>query len=207
LCSANSSNKSCSPCAVSCSSTCRKVARRRERSSMGNQRACADDANETRARRRGVKRSPDFDAVLSSPTSAPHGFCIWSTTRGVKPRLLPSRDGLLSSEEPLDFILMWTMLQVRRVYLWTASERHPDQSRADGTGGHFLRAVADLPPDSVICTLPFSAAITPSVARAALASTCRDHDALDPLNERQVICTYLAMHWVLLGYTRYRYSP
>jgi hypothetical protein len=51
--------------------------------------------------------------------------------------------------------------------------------------------------NTTICTLPFSAAITPETARMALASVCHSVDRLLGLNERQLMCAYMTMHWVI----------
>jgi hypothetical protein len=67
----------------------------------------------------------------------------------------------------------------------------------DGTGGRTLRTKIPLSGNTTICTLPLSAAITPETARMALASVCHSVDSLLGLNERQLICAYMTMHWVI----------
>jgi hypothetical protein len=66
---------------------------------------------------------------------------------------------------------------------------HPDDS-----GGHSIRATKNLASDAVIVTLPFECAITPSIARAALASISTAPQVLDTLVERQLICGYICAH-------------
>jgi hypothetical protein len=64
----------------------------------------------------------------------------------------------------------------------------------DDNGGHSIRATENLPSDTVIVTLPFECAITPSIARAALAGISSEPQSLDALTERQLLCAYICAH-------------
>ncbi|KAI0668916.1 hypothetical protein C8Q78DRAFT_954903, partial [Trametes maxima] len=69
---------------------------------------------------------------------------------------------------------------------------------------HGFNVVAgkDVPPDATIVAIPFSLAITPELSKAALREIFRggesgDTDNLDDLSERELVCTYLCMHWIV----------
>ena len=83
-------------------------------------------------------------------------------------------------------------------------------------GGHAVQAARDLPADTTIVSMPFGLAITPDVARGALAALRTDplpdgqvadenrEDGASGsertfrfLLERQLICSYVCVHWVL----------
>jgi hypothetical protein len=76
-------------------------------------------------------------------------------------------------------------------------------------------AVQDIPADETIVSIPFSLAITPEVARAALQSirqSCNISLNYDDFtnnlagwSERQLICTYICLHWI--EELRYALSP
>jgi hypothetical protein len=67
----------------------------------------------------------------------------------------------------------------------------------DGDGTHTLRATDTLPTDATVVTLPFAQAITPALAKRALAAACSEPSALTTLSERQLVCTYICAHWAL----------
>jgi len=54
-----------------------------------------------------------------------------------------------------------------------------------------------VPADTCIASCPFSLAITPEVSKKALLTLLKSPDGLDKWTERQLICTYLSLHWVL----------
>jgi hypothetical protein len=60
-----------------------------------------------------------------------------------------------------------------------------------------LHAIASIPADSTIVTLPFSRVITPLIARRALSAICTQLTELTSLSERQLVCIYLCAHWAL----------
>ncbi len=67
--------------------------------------------------------------------------------------------------------------------------------------GFSVLAASDIPADATVVSIPFSLAITPDGAKKALQETLKGSgDApkgeLDSLSERQLICTYLCMHWI-----------
>ncbi|KAI9068836.1 SET domain-containing protein [Trametes sanguinea] len=58
----------------------------------------------------------------------------------------------------------------------------------------------DVPADTTVVSIPFSLAITPALSKAALESLFERAGATAPglreLSERQLVCTYLSMHWI-----------
>jgi hypothetical protein len=76
----------------------------------------------------------------------------------------------------------------------------------DHDGGHALHAIAIVPPHSIIVTLPFSHAITPTIGHQALCAVSTEPAALDSLSERQLVCIYLCAHWAL-GLASFDGSP
>ncbi|EJD38215.1 SET domain-containing protein [Auricularia subglabra TFB-10046 SS5] len=54
----------------------------------------------------------------------------------------------------------------------------------------------ELPPDAPVISAPFSLAITPTVAADALQRILGPGADLNSLSERELVCTYLAMHWI-----------
>ncbi|OSX56701.1 hypothetical protein POSPLADRAFT_1159712, partial [Postia placenta MAD-698-R-SB12] len=66
--------------------------------------------------------------------------------------------------------------------------------------GYSVIASSDLPSDTAVVSIPFSLAITPTVSRAALETLFEASAAklaLDGWSERQLICSYICMHWVV----------
>ena len=59
--------------------------------------------------------------------------------------------------------------------------------------------------DTSIISCPFSLAITPGLARQALIAVFEQAETLVGWNERQLVCTYISMHWVLND-SRYVYG-
>lgn len=59
----------------------------------------------------------------------------------------------------------------------------------------------DMPCDSKIVSCPFTLAITPDSSKhalLALSKLCNNtDDRLDTLTGRELICTYISMHWLL----------
>lgn len=69
----------------------------------------------------------------------------------------------------------------------------------DGHGGHAVHATRDLPKNTTVVSMPFKLAITREVASAALLDLRKlslDTDPFDGMLERQLICAYLALHWI-----------
>lgn len=67
--------------------------------------------------------------------------------------------------------------------------------------GFSILAASDIPADATVVSIPFSLAITPEGSKNALQGTLgvsgdAIRGALDNLSERQLICTYLCMHWI-----------
>jgi hypothetical protein len=60
-------------------------------------------------------------------------------------------------------------------------------------------AAAPLPPDTTVVSCPFALAITSSLSRTALIRVVGDTkpDTLANWNSRQLICTYICLHWVI----------
>ncbi|KAI0092331.1 hypothetical protein BDY19DRAFT_929531 [Irpex rosettiformis] len=51
--------------------------------------------------------------------------------------------------------------------------------------------------DAAIVSCPFSLAITPGLARKALNAILGQAEGLQKWNERQLVCTYVSLHWIL----------
>lgn len=67
--------------------------------------------------------------------------------------------------------------------------------------GFSILAANDIPADATVVSIPFTLAITPEGSKDALHETLKasgdaTKGALDSLSERQLICTYLCMHWI-----------
>ncbi|EIW56718.1 SET domain-containing protein [Trametes versicolor FP-101664 SS1] len=78
---------------------------------------------------------------------------------------------------------------------------HPDAHFEQMVSGFSILAANDIPADAAIVSIPFSLAITPEGSKDALQGTLKVsadamQGALDSLSERQLICTYLCMHWI-----------
>ncbi|PCH42980.1 SET domain-containing protein [Wolfiporia cocos MD-104 SS10] len=68
------------------------------------------------------------------------------------------------------------------------------------SGGFSVVAKEDLAPDSTIVSCPFSLAITLEISSRALALLFEQHGCTDNFkiwSERQLICSYICMHWVI----------
>lgn len=55
----------------------------------------------------------------------------------------------------------------------------------------------DVAADTSIISCPFSLAITPELAKNALSSLFKSPAAIENWTEKQLICTYLCLHWIL----------
>ena len=59
----------------------------------------------------------------------------------------------------------------------------------------------DMSHDSKVVSCPFSLAITPQSSKVALLALSKlnndTDDRLDTLSERELICTYIVVHWLL----------
>ncbi|TFY63912.1 hypothetical protein EVJ58_g2957 [Rhodofomes roseus] len=65
--------------------------------------------------------------------------------------------------------------------------------------GYSVVARQDIPSDTAVVYCPFNLAITPDISRRAITSilTSTDHSSLDNWSERQLICSYICLHWIL----------
>ncbi|EIW76691.1 SET domain-containing protein [Coniophora puteana RWD-64-598 SS2] len=78
-----------------------------------------------------------------------------------------------------------------------------------GESGCSAIAQANLPPDVSVATIPASLVVTPSLARGAIYSLTSSH-SLESWSERQLICTYICLHWLYPDENRpacLRYKP
>ncbi|KII86638.1 hypothetical protein PLICRDRAFT_55553 [Plicaturopsis crispa FD-325 SS-3] len=68
-----------------------------------------------------------------------------------------------------------------------------------GPSGFSVVAKDALPPDTTVVSCPFSLAVTPEHARAALRGILGQVGAqdIDQWSERQLVCTYLVLHWII----------
>ncbi|EMD35055.1 hypothetical protein CERSUDRAFT_107074 [Gelatoporia subvermispora B] len=75
---------------------------------------------------------------------------------------------------------------------------HPDLRFEADDSGFSVIAAQDIPPESTVISCPFSLTVTPELSTHALLSLFKtDHTTvLDSWSERQLICTYLCMHWI-----------
>ncbi|KAI0339167.1 SET domain-containing protein [Trametopsis cervina] len=80
---------------------------------------------------------------------------------------------------------------------------HPNVDFEPVSSGYNLIARDSIPADSVIVSCPFSLAITPEFARKALISvlnlSAAQASVLQRWRERQLVCTYICLHWILNG--------
>ncbi|KZV95775.1 SET domain-containing protein [Exidia glandulosa HHB12029] len=92
--------------------------------------------------------------------------------------------------------------------LWAAScgaRMHPALYFAQDAGGMAVHTRTNLPPDTAVISAPFSIAITPKIALDALQLLVGD--ALRNLSERELVNSYVAMHWILLGNDVLKHAP
>ncbi|OSD03733.1 SET domain-containing protein [Trametes coccinea BRFM310] len=77
---------------------------------------------------------------------------------------------------------------------------HPDVLFEPVASGFNVVAGSDVPADTTVVSIPFSLAITPALSRSALGTLFANAGAtvpeLNELSERQLVCTYLCMHWI-----------
>jgi hypothetical protein len=74
---------------------------------------------------------------------------------------------------------------------------HPSVQFKREPSGLSVYAQDNIPADSQIISCPFSLAITPELTKLALSTLLKSPPALAKWTERQLICTYLCLHWVL----------
>ncbi|OCH91312.1 SET domain-containing protein [Obba rivulosa] len=91
---------------------------------------------------------------------------------------------------------------VRRFKKWfteNGGQVHPHVRFEGVTSGFSVVAAEDIPPETTAISCPFSLAVTPELSKHALLTLFKtDHTTtLDAWSERQLICTYLCMHWVV----------
>ena len=67
---------------------------------------------------------------------------------------------------------------------------YPDSS------GHKVIAGKDIPADTTIVTCPFGIAITKELATRAVLTVLKTEEIPSDWTERQLICTYICLHWV-----------
>lgn len=60
-----------------------------------------------------------------------------------------------------------------------------------------MRASDNLPADATVMTCPFTLAITPGLAKDALSEVFKTSAVHEKWTERQLICAYVCLHWVL----------
>ncbi|KAF8589576.1 SET domain-containing protein [Ramaria rubella] len=78
---------------------------------------------------------------------------------------------------------------------------HPALRFVKGLFGMSVHTTGDLPCDSKIISCPFTLAITPESSKQALSIFCHlstdGAEHLEKLSKRELICTYLVLHWLL----------
>ncbi|KAI0370920.1 SET domain-containing protein [Pilatotrama ljubarskyi] len=79
---------------------------------------------------------------------------------------------------------------------------HPDVHFEPVASGFNAIARNDVPADTAVVSIPYSLSVTPEVAKTALqqissASGNAGAAQLDGLIERQLVCTYVCMHWIV----------
>ncbi|EPS95499.1 hypothetical protein FOMPIDRAFT_1062699 [Fomitopsis schrenkii] len=76
---------------------------------------------------------------------------------------------------------------------------HPGVSFQSGIFGCSAVAAKDIPSEETVVSCPFSLAITPNVSLTALVSGFGSSasPALNTWSERQLICSYICLHWIL----------
>lgn len=88
----------------------------------------------------------------------------------------------------------------RRWVTENGGEFHPDAFFKAEPSGYSIIASNDLPPDTTVVSIPFTLAISPDVSSKALESlfaASAQNISLGGWSERQLVCTYICMHWVV----------
>jgi hypothetical protein len=70
------------------------------------------------------------------------------------------------------------------------SPHYPDAS------GYGIAADKEIPADTTIVTCPFGLVITKELASYAILVVLKANDTPSEWTERQLICTYVCLHWV-----------
>ena len=78
----------------------------------------------------------------------------------------------------------------RIVVVWRALQHFSDAS------GYKIVASEEIPPDATIVTCPFRLVITKELATHAILTVLKIDDMPSEWTERQLICTYVCLHWV-----------
>jgi len=80
---------------------------------------------------------------------------------------------------------------------------HPQSSLADAesshhpeTSGYKIVADKEIPIDTTIVTCPFGLVITKELATRAVLAVLKTNDVPSEWTERQLVCTYVCLHWV-----------
>ncbi|KAI0651349.1 SET domain-containing protein [Trametes meyenii] len=102
----------------------------------------------------------------------------------------------MAANEPENVVAFKTWLVQHGAHI------HPDARFELAVHGFNVVAGNDVPPDATIVAIPFSLAITPELSKAALrvifgGGESSGVDELGELSERELVCTYLCMHWIV----------
>lgn len=73
---------------------------------------------------------------------------------------------------------------------------HPDAQFQPDASGYKVIAEKDIPGDTTIVTCPFGMIVTKEVATRAILSVLKTKEVPSEWTERQLICTYICLHWV-----------
>jgi hypothetical protein len=71
-----------------------------------------------------------------------------------------------------------------------------DPPHYTGDSGHKVVANEGIPADTTVVTCPFGITITKELATSALSSVLEIEKTPPEWTERQLICTYICLHWV-----------
>jgi len=101
------------------------------------------------------------------------------------------------------FTPRFALLLVRRIptdavfYVLTLSNVLFTDHDLAGPTGLLVVASEQLNADETIVTCPFSLAITPTTSKRALLTLLDNEALLNAWSERQLICVYIAFHWIV----------
>lgn len=73
---------------------------------------------------------------------------------------------------------------------------HPDAQFQPDASGYKIIAGKEIPADTTVATCPFSSTITKELATRAILPILKIEEMPSEWTERQLICTYICLHWV-----------
>ncbi|CCM00966.1 uncharacterized protein FIBRA_03014 [Fibroporia radiculosa] len=103
--------------------------------------------------------------------------------------MTPDDDGIVSANGDVVAFKNWLAEN--------GAEFHPHAAFRTERSGYSVIASQDLRSDTTVVSCPFSLAITPEVSKNALTTLLGPTFTGQSWSERQLICSYICMHWIL----------